>query len=379
MWNRGRNQSRKGDSEVAEHMYLDVMEGLSYLLGPTHDDAVKVAFELADFYVRETRTADADKILETLIQKHIDNFGYEHRRTTQHIMQTIELLNGWNRSDDALALLARSKELVATSEVRPHSQGRAAKRRRMSQPERTSRKGGRTSLSQIAGTFTNDSDPTTIDYGLRVAQMHVAAKDEAVEAFLTVIIARCELDSAGLALQNLRARSELLSLYAKMGKVNDNIAAFADAQRAFSVIWSRYDWDKKKFQCTEVMEAGMQLAASFLKPGFPLEAKELFRRIEEVATSFMGWDDERTIWTLISIGLVYQRYTTWNEAEEWFQQAFSAALASRRWDNEDGIVMSLQQAMDNYHFTYVSDEGRPFKTIFGVSGIAIRPGRLHLE
>ena len=70
---------------------------------------------------------------------------------------------------------------------------------------------------------------------------------------------------------------------------------------------------------------------------------------------------------------------TWDDAEEWFQEAFSAALANTAWDPKDGIVRSLQNAMDRHHFSCVSDEGRPFKTVFGVSGIVITPGRLHLE
>lgn len=70
---------------------------------------------------------------------------------------------------------------------------------------------------------------------------------------------------------------------------------------------------------------------------------------------------------------------TWGDAEEWFEEAFAAALANEEWGPKDGIVRSLQNAMDHHHFSYVPNEGRPFKTIFGVSGIKIMPGRLHLE
>lgn len=70
---------------------------------------------------------------------------------------------------------------------------------------------------------------------------------------------------------------------------------------------------------------------------------------------------------------------TWDDAEEWFEEAFAAALVNKAWGPKDGIVRSLQNAMDHHHFSYVSDEGRPFKTIFGVSGVTTRPGRLHLK
>lgn len=97
------------------------------------------------------------------------------------------------------------------------------------------------------------------------------------------------------------------------------------------------------------------------------------------ASDVFGSSDERTIWVLITIGLVYQTYMGWADAEEWLEEAFAAALASEEMGPKGGIVRSLQNAIDRQHFSYISDEGRPFKTIFGVSGLVIRPGRLHLE
>ena len=105
----------------------------------------------------------------------------------------------------------------------------------------------------------------------------------------------------------------------------------------------------------------------------------MFRDASDKAAVIFGSDDERTVWVLITIGLVYQTHMTWDDAEEWFEGAFSAALANKAWGPKDGIVRALQNAMDHRHFSYVSDKGRPFKTVFGVSGITIRPGRLHLE
>ena len=117
--------------------------------------------------------------------------------------------------------------------------------------------------------------------------------------------------------------------------------------------------------------------ANALKYGYHKEAQTLFREASEKSSDVFGWEDERTVWVNITIGLVYQTHTTWDEAEEWFDKAYTAALAWGR--PKDGIVRSLENAQNHHHFSYVSDEGRPFKTIFGVSGVVIRPGRLHLE
>ena len=80
---------------------------------------------------------------------------------------------------------------------------------------------------------------------------------------------------------------------------------------------------------------------------------------------------------LISIGLVYQRYRSWEEAKLWFQYALSMSM--QVFDEKDGIRMSLEEAMDVNHFSYITEEVRPYKTVFGVSGLKIMPTRLHME
>ena len=125
------------------------------------------------------------------------------------------------------------------------------------------------------------------------------------------------------------------------------------------------------------MEALLELVASVLKAGFDHKAARVFHRIEQKADNDFGWDDERTIWAKISIGLIYQKHKDWEHAKPWFDYAYAASFAVN--GEEDGITRSLQTAMDKRHFSYVSDEGRPFKTIFGVSGLGLRPNRLHLD
>jgi hypothetical protein len=50
-----------------------------------------------------------------------------------------------------------------------------------------------------------------------------------------------------------------------------------------------------------------------------------------------------------------------------------------KYSDDDGIVMALHTAMRRHYFTYLTDENRPFRTIFGVCGLTIRLNRLHLE
>lgn len=378
MFQAAQSHTSHADSERAETLFLDALKGYGVLLGPTHEDATKVAIAVANFYTEQGRFNDADKVVEDLCQHHIQKFGIEHRRTQQVILQVVELLNGCDRQIDALAFLGRTKELAEanTDDVSPKTSKRS-KTRRQGNMSRRYAAAPSAKLFDAAKAITAGNDPEQIDYGIQIARTHVAAKDEAVEAFLKAIIDHCEHDGEALEIQNLRARSELSKLYGKLGKSNEHIIHFSIAIDTAETIIRRQKWDKERFKSFETMEALLELAASGLKAGSDPEAAGIFERVEQKAEDDFGWDDERTIWAKISIGIIYQRYRNWERAKPWFEHAYAASFAAN--GAEDGITRSLETAMDKCHFSYVSDEGRPFKTIFGVSGLTIRPNRLHLD
>ena len=373
-------QSQVGhaDSETAETLFLDALKGYGALLGPTHEDTTKVAIAVANFYTEQRRFNDADKVVEHLCQDYMKKFGIEHRRTQQVILQVVELLNGCKREMDALAFLSRTKELAEahTDEVSPRENKRSKTDRR----DKASQRRAPVSYSKLldaAKVLTASNDPDQFDYGIQVARTHVAAKDEAVEAFLKAIIDHCDRGGETFEIQNLRARIELLKLYIKLGKHTEHINTFSSAVGTANATIGHQKWEKQRFKSFETMEALLELVASVLEADFDYEAATVFRRIEQKADDDFGWDDERTIWAKISIGLIYQKHRDWERAKPWFDHAYAASFAAN--GDEDGITRSLQTAMDKRHFSYVSDEGRPFRTIFGVSGLSIRPNRLHLD
>ena len=379
MYQAARSHANHANSERAETLFLDALKGYGILLGPTHEDATKVAITVANFYTEQSRFNDADKVVEDLCQHHVKKFGIEHRRTQQVILQVVELLNGCNRRVDALAFLGRTKELAEAypDEVSP----KASKRSKTCRRGNTSRRHAAAPHSKLLDTaqvLTASNDPDQLDYGIQLARTHVAAKDEAVEAFLKAIIDHCEHGGEAFEIQNLRARSELLKFYSKLGQSFQHMDTFASALNRADATIRRQKWEKERFKSFETMEALLELGASVLEAGgFDYQTAGVFHRIEQKAEDDFGWDDERTIWAKISIGLVYQKHRDWERAKPWFEHAYAASFAAN--GDEDGITRSLRTAMDKRHFSYVSDEGRPFKTIFGVSGLTIRPNRLHLD
>ncbi|KPM45639.1 hypothetical protein AK830_g910 [Neonectria ditissima] len=366
----GSDLVQRGNPEAARELLNEALEGFTHLQGVTNEETKKIAYELADLYVQLGSHREADLVLEQITQSHIEKLGVKDKKTQQHVLHTVELLNGWNRPQDALGLLSLAQE---TTKTNPPPRSRNSRKRARRRKNRGSARVG--SDSPIP----EDASQSYIDYRINEARPHVASKVAAVESLLVALINHCESKQKQLPIQNLRARAELLSLYQKLDAIDAHTSAFEDAHNALNRIWRSYQWHEERFQCVEMMEAYMQVVANMLKGGYEAVAKAQFRQVADKAESLFMFNDERAVWINITIGLVYQTHMTWDDAQEWFSRALAGAMANTQWNAEDGIVRALDNARDKHHFSYISDEGRPYRTIFGISGITIRPGRLHLE
>jgi tetratricopeptide (TPR) repeat protein len=367
----------RGDFDNAETGYMNALEGHRYLLAPTHEDTVKVAYELANFYAEQRRMTDADNVIEELSQEFVERWGIKHRRTTQHVIKVVELLNSWNRETDALAFLARAHDVAGRAERDFEDTGRAQNNTRRIRKPKSRIPTHREQLESIREDIVAHPNVSMVDYGINIARRYAATDEPAVEAFLKVTEDICNQNGPDLAVQGLRARAERLTWYQKRNTITQNENAFTSTKAFFQTLWNGWPWDREKIRSLDMLEASMEVASALLKASFSADATTIFRDVERKAAHVFGPDDERTIWTLITIGIVHQNARNWREAKPWFEQALAAALQA--YDDDDGITKSLETAMEKEHFSYISEEGRPFKTIFGVSGITIRPNRLHLE
>ncbi|KAF2814795.1 uncharacterized protein BDZ99DRAFT_566736 [Mytilinidion resinicola] len=59
-----RDSSREGYLDRAEAEFTEALEGHRYLLTPTHEETVKIAYELANFYAEQGRVREVDQVLE---------------------------------------------------------------------------------------------------------------------------------------------------------------------------------------------------------------------------------------------------------------------------------------------------------------------------
>ncbi|KAK0743864.1 hypothetical protein B0T18DRAFT_416051 [Schizothecium vesticola] len=114
MWEAARTCSNGITPQDKEKMLNDVLDGLTHLQGATNEETTKVAYTLAGFYVDTSQSYKADKVLERQTQAYIERLGHDHRKTLQHVLHVAELLNAWNRSEDALGMLSKVREMRAS-------------------------------------------------------------------------------------------------------------------------------------------------------------------------------------------------------------------------------------------------------------------------
>jgi tetratricopeptide (TPR) repeat protein len=360
------------DFDRAETDFLEALDGHRFLLAPTHEGTVKIAYEIANFYAEQGRIDKANEMLEEVSADFIERRGVGHKKTYQHGLNMVDFLQTWGREDDALALIAHTQDAYerATDESELEPRVTPGKRKRIRETSSSNR------LQSIRNEITGNPSSSRIDHGLGTARSYVANGEPGVEDLLKSIEEVCARDRQSYAIQGVQARAELLKLYNQRDVASQHTNVYTSARQLLELSWSQFPWDKKKIRSLDLVEASLEFASGLLRSGV-VDSNWMFRKIEDQATDLFGFDDERTIWTLISIGLIHQTWQGWNVARRWFEQALAAALSAH--DHTDGIVRSLEAARDNKYFSYISNEGRPFDTVFGVNGITIRPRRLHLE
>ena len=359
------------DMERAEVLFLKALKGYGVLLGPTHEDATKVAIAVANFYTEQGHFNDADMVVEDLCQHHIKKLGIKHRRTQQVIVQVVELMSNHDREIDALTFLSRSKELAeADNQVVFRKPNKRSKTRRQGIISRRHAAAPSAKDLDAAQEITAGSVPDQVEYGVQVDHTHVAAKDEGVEAFLKAIVTHCEHHDEFLEIQILRAACELSKIYSQLGQNDSHDSIIWNAiSRAEAIIY-RQKWDKGSSKSFRTMEALLQLVASALKAGFDFKAAATLTKMGQKAENDFGWDAEITIWAKISIGIVYQRHRSWESAKPWFESARAASFAAN--GEEDGLTRTLQTAMEEPHYSeprYSLD----FDDVFRPSLLAFRP------
>ena len=331
----------EGDSANAEIKFRDALSGFENLLSPTHEETAIAAYQLASFFANHDRMKEADKVLDWFGGNYIRRWGLNHEKTISHLLRVIELLQAWERHDDAMLLLRRVLDSWddLDSDVGPNivSVGTAVVQD--------------TELEGIDPDITNhifqeSSDKLEVDSQLRVVSLWLSTSAEGLEPVLVRLIQQCEKYPETLGVQSLQARCSLARLYLKLGNRD---AAIKELAMAAKLLIKKLA-PSQDLQCS-ILKAARQVAFAYVECKEIKTSNDLLERVAERLEAKLEDKREHTqllVGFLTDIAREYQRALAWQNAAPWFERALAISLISLGSDNER--TQRLEAALQNQQY-----------------------------
>jgi tetratricopeptide (TPR) repeat protein len=335
---------RSGKVEDAEAKFREALEGFEHVLSPTHDETNTVAYHLAEFLANQARMTEADTVLNWMGEKHFEEGGMSHKKTTAHLLHVSDMYHSWSRSEDAISLLSRAmarceKSLKSTLES---DNGEDSDASTVVEPTRNASSRNlrpRRSSTIIEPDDDNPDDPQYVEYQLGLAIAQVKAHDETANLLLQNLIDKCEEHPKELAVQILNVRATLVEHYQGLGESEKTEKALQEAASSF---WKVLKLDFKK--TPSILEAAGRLAELHVKAGHLDTGEKMFLKVESEAVESFGEDDDSTIDVLTAIGVFYQEQERWDDAGPRFEQALSASMTAYGLESE--VTARLETALE---------------------------------
>jgi tetratricopeptide (TPR) repeat protein len=346
----GLGEERCGRPDEAEAKFRSALEGFNHLLSSTHPETVAIAYRLASFFAEHVRMQDADTVLDWLNQAHLEDFGFIHTRTLNHISNVCDMFRNWGRPEQAAELLQRvlheaDKELPGPDSTYPLTAS-------------TGQYTNGTSAQRTVNEYEQEHNPQfSIPPEGPVAPSALQAQlsqltrgseaGEGAEAVLLRLIKHCEQYPDKLLVHSLLCYPPLLDYYEDR---DDVVKKSGTLDRAEQAVWTVLQSKNKKTR--DVLVACLQLSKHLVRAARYESADETFSQIECDAQETFGSDHYRTIWFLENIGTFYQNEGRWQDAAPRFEHALAARLS--RYGERHESVRRLEDALENHHFeTYV--------------------------
>ncbi|CAH0047389.1 unnamed protein product [Clonostachys solani] len=227
-----RAAAANGQVKAAIRMLLRALEGMRHLSGVIQEVSNSIAYELATLYFQEGSQREADAVLDEITRLHFQKLGSQHKRTRKHILASVELLDSWDRHDDALGLLAHSDEILQYHGGVQQPNPYRAETDTHSDPSLVS-----DLVSDDSPSLRNDAN---IDQSPSIPHHDVDANNEAIGKLLLRIIQYCKRSPHHLNIRYLQGYRDLMGLYRKMGDIDSHQNIFQLAAAATSTVLDLY-------------------------------------------------------------------------------------------------------------------------------------------
>lgn len=353
-----------GQSDRAEELYCEALDGFRTILSPTHDRTIALAYKLAAFYTDRDRPHDADGVLNWTTEKIVRRWGQDDDSTLKHLLRVSNFYNSWARNDEALSLIYRILDTL-DGKARTAVLGRSRPGQGVPEPtaprESSSRQAVHNAASnQAPRTLMVSENPSAIEYQLQLANVLHETGAAVAEDVIILLIEQCEHHQQEMSAQTLKARCMLVNFYQSQGKDEEHLVALSKAREAVyqAQIPDKEDTESILMACVDVGKLHLQAEDDD-------SAEDIFQHIASKADDFLNKRFVAIVSIFIRIGTIYQGASDWTKAEPWFERALAACIAAR---NGDGAVArTLTAALETGHYSSgpLMEDERDFTISFG--------------
>ncbi|KAF8858028.1 hypothetical protein BDZ45DRAFT_726328 [Acephala macrosclerotiorum] len=342
---------KAGDTINAEIKFRDALSGFEALLSPTHEETTIAAYQFASFLANQDRMKEADRVLDWLGGNYIRRWGLQHRKTVSHLLRVIELLQSWERRDDAMLLLSRVLDSWddMDSDLGPEIVAVSTNAVQDTELEGID--------PDVAGqVFKESSDKVEVDSQLRVVSLWLSSSAEGLEPILVRLIQQCEKYPEKLRVQTLQARCSLAKLYLRLEQQDSAIAELEMAQKLLMEILAPNDdlhWS--------ILKTSRQLAFAYVECNNIKSCDYILERVVERLEARLEDKQDQTavlVIFLTEIAREYQRVLAWQNAAPWFERALAISLIGL--GSEDERTQRLEAALQNQQYHAPADSFEDF-------------------
>ena len=342
---------KAGDIINAEIKFRDALSGFEALLSSTHEETTIAAYQLASFFANQDRMKEADKVLGWLGGNYIRRWGLQHGKTISHLLRVIELLQFWERRDDAMLLLSRVLDSWddMDSDLGPEVVAVGTNPVQGTELEGVD--------PDVAGQiFRESSDKVEVDSQLRVVSLWLSLSAEGLEPILVRLIQQCEKYPEKLMVQALQARCSLARLYLRLEQQDSATSELGMAQKLLVEILSSNEdlhWS--------ILKTSRQLAFAYVECDNIKSCDYILERVAERLEARLEDKEDHIkahVGFLTDIAREYQRVLAWQNAAPWFERALAMSLICL--GSEDERTQRLEAALQNQQYCAPADSFEDF-------------------
>lgn len=338
----------EGQLKQAIDVLREVVSELQISLHPAHPIAADAVYDLSQFLASDNQMKEAEAVLDWVSSDMVKKEQIRGERTIQHYSKVFHLLQSWGRHEDATLLRLRLFEQwkikdsshapsipnTTTGFTMPEIFQIADLERRVSEP-----KDEHEALAQL------EFVESLISSKLRSSQ----SSSVDIEGILRAVIASCS--SRQLSQLNMQAHCCLAKFHKEAEQVSEAKMVLDQGLEVIEEHLTSIDdfpilllrplrdlaFQYQDLSCTSECEEALEMIASFLD-GHAISSRPYLTIIKFA----------------ISVGFEWQRRSSWDAAEPWFERALATSITYQGCSHPQSL--RLEEALEKRQYSKLVED-----------------------